>query len=106
MHQWQAHCQRCPASLVDYEKLARRKKDDAVFLIWHSHDTEELAKKRAAELDLKLPVYQGKMIKWDKEFGEFKWPHVIVYDAQGKVVYMGPHDDRSFSKILRILSPK
>jgi len=50
---------------------------------------------------LKLPVYHGKMVAWDKEkFGKLVWPHVVVMNAEGKVVYMGP-PDRTFEKVLR-----
>lgn len=100
LHQWQAHCGRCPASLNDFEKLARRKKSTgALFMIWHSHDKIELAKKKSDDLDLGLPVYHGGMIQWDKTFGEFVWPHVIVMNPDGKVVYMG-EPNRDFNKVL------
>lgn len=104
LHAWQAHCGACPPSLADFEKLAKRKKkSNASFIIWHSHDKLELAKSKSAGLRLKLPVYHGGMIKWDKKFGSLVWPHVILIDAQGKIIYMGK-PDRTFQKVFKNVS--
>jgi hypothetical protein len=100
LHQWQAHCGRCPSSLEDFEKMARRKKSSgALFMIWHSYDKVELAKEKSDDLDLDLPVYHGKAIKWDGTFGKPIWPHVVVMKPDGKVVYMG-EPNRDFNKAL------
>jgi len=105
LHQWQAHCGACPPALAGFEKLAKRKKKrGAAFMIWHSADKLELAKSKSSQLGLKLPVYHGGMIKWDKKFGSFVWPHVVLINIQGEIVYMGAAD-RTFHKILKEQTP-
>lgn len=104
IHPWQAHCGACPPHLMDFEKFARRKKRlGATFLIWHGYDTPALALSKSEQLELDLPVYHGKWIKWDKEkFGPFVWPHLVLIDAQGKIVYMG-QDKRALEDHLKTL---
>lgn len=101
IHQWQAYCQRCPASLDDFEKFARRnRKSGALFMIWHSHNKIEMAKSKSENLDLDLPIYHGSLIRWDKQFGENVWPQVIIMQPNGEIVYMGA-PDREFKKKLK-----
>lgn len=101
LHQWQAHCGACSPALRAFEKLAKRKKKSgAVFMIWHSADKPSLAKSKSGQLGLKLPVYHGPMIKWDKKFGKFLWPHVVLIDARGKIIHMGTAD-KKFQKLLK-----
>ncbi len=104
IHPWEAHCGRCPASLADFQALARKKKRHANFMIWHMRDKEELAEEKSRELNLRLPVYHGKGISWDaKKHGPMVWPHVILLDKAGVEIYRGAQG-REFEKALKTLS--
>ena len=88
VHQWQAHCGACPPSLQKFEKIARRKKTKPVtFVILHSHDKQQMARGKAKQLKLKLPVYHGKMLKKSKS-----WPNVRIYTVDGTLLYNGKQD--------------
>ena len=52
-----------------------------------------MAKDKAKDLKLKLPVYHGKAPKTET------WPNVIIYDVDGKVIYNGKQN-REFESIL------
>ena len=104
IHPWEAYCARCPASLEDFEKFAKRKRNlDAVFMIWHNNSKFKMAQDKSEALELTLPVYHGRSIKWDDKFGEFVWPHVIIMQPDGEIVYQGAAD-RDFEKALKEVS--
>lgn len=103
LHQWVAHCKNCPPTLKAFEKMAERHKKSATFLVWHSSDSLTMAREKIQELDLKLPVYHGDRIEWDKKFGEFTWPYVILLSKGGEVLYMGKQD-QAFEKALKAAS--
>ncbi len=105
LHVWQAHCGACPPKLLEFEKIARRKKKSgAVFLVWHSADKISLAQSKSKKIDLKIPVYHGKRFKWNKKkFGDQVWPHVVILKPDGEIVYMGKAD-RDFTIALKSVS--